>query len=605
MATILGLKLTGHDTGAALVANERIIAIAEERLCRVKHSPSIFPEKAILYCLQALKVSPESIDLIVIDQIGLRNILQMKKLFLEWQNSKQFLNARIEIINHHDAHAASVFFCSPFKESAILIYDGAGEQFINHYGVPVVETETLYYGSDNVFLEFQKTTHVRTSLGFLYTWGIGKLYSEISRNYLGFGSYNEGKMMGLAAYGDERILKQFPYDRWFYVSGNHVLCNPKIIFSRKKVSDRPSLNHGLLWKLKNIKNILRWKIAVILRYVVETLTPYAYRGGSQIIYDPLLFEPIKFLLPARTNELLPDHYYSSVAYAAQSVLEKVAIRWGSRVKTLSRSDNICIAGGVGLNIDANRNFLEKVGFKNIFVQPAASDTGIPLGCALYGAHMILKQPRFWEMKSASLGRTYGEQEILDATKKYKNQINITKSSSVTKEVARLIAEGNIIGWFHGGSEYGPRALGNRSILCDARNKDMKNILNNKVKHRELWRPFAASVLVERQSEWFELDYPSPFMLLDALVRKEKRKLVPSIVHVDNTCRIQAVSLEQNSQYYNLLLEFEKITGVPLVLNTSFNLGGEPIVETPEDALRTFLNTKMDYLVLEDYIVEKK
>ena len=209
------------------------------------------------------------------------------------------------------------------------------------------------------------------------------------------------------------------------------------------------------------------------------------------------------------------------------------------------------------------------------------------------------------MKSASLGKNYSHNEIINAIEKHRNSITIRKPDDVVKETARLIAGGNVVGWFHGGSEYGPRALGNRSILCDARNPEMKDTLNQKVKHREPWRPFAASVLEEYMPEWFDITHPSRFMLLSGHVHKEKRDKVPSIVHVDGTCRIQSVTQETNERYYLLLREFFKLTGIPLVLNTSFNLGGEPIVETPTDALNTFLSTQMDYLVLEEYVISKR
>ena len=217
----------------------------------------------------------------------------------------------------------------------------------------------------------------------------------------------------------------------------------------------------------------------------------------------------------------------------------------------------------------------------------------------------MKRPRFWEMKSASLGRLYTDVEIETALQKYSGTIVWRKSKEVCKETAQFIDKRKIVGWFHGGSEYGPRALGNRSILMDARGKDTKDILNNRVKHRESWRPFAASVLFENMTEWFEINEPSPFMLLAALVKKEKRDLIPSVVHVDGTCRIQSVTAESNARYYKLLIEFKKLAGVPLFLNTSFNLGGEPIIESPSDALSTFTRTEMDYLILEDYIVEKR
>lgn len=221
--------------------------------------------------------------------------------------------------------------------------------------------------------------------------------------------------------------------------------------------------------------------------------------------------------------------------------------------------------------------------------------------------IILKQPRNWVMRSASLGRTYANEEIDTALREKDVQIEWKVSSDITRDTAKLIKDGKIIGWFQGGSEYGPRALGNRSILCDASKKDMRDVLNARVKHREMWRPFATSILTEKLEEWFEIkpNFATRFMLLAAEIPESKRKLVPSIVHVDNTCRMQTLSKEDNGVYYDLVKEFEKLTGIPLVLNTSFNLGGEPIVETPRDALNTFLKTDMDFLVLENRVAWKR
>jgi carbamoyltransferase len=324
-----------------------------------------------------------------------------------------------------------------------------------------------------------------------------------------------------------------------------------------------------------------------------------------VALDPL-FPEIRLSRPPRDESTkLPDDYYSSVAYAVQHVLERVAMQGARLLCDATQSPNICIAGGCGLNIDANTKFLTEAGFKHIFIQPGASDTGIPLGCVLFGYHMILGLPRFWTMKSASLGRRYDESEIRSALEKHKDQLTVTKSKNISAETAKLIADGNIIGWFQGGGEYGPRALGNRSILCNAAVKDMKDVLNNRVKHRESWRPFAAAILRERMHEYFELEEESPFMLLVAPVKKEKQSEVPSIVHIDGTCRVQSVTREANGRYYDLIQEFANITGIPLILNTSFNLGGDPIVETPDDTIRCFLATHMDYLVLEDYLIQKR
>ncbi|MBI2055049.1 MAG: hypothetical protein HYT39_03045 [Candidatus Sungbacteria bacterium] len=600
---VLGLKIAGHDTGACLISDGKVIAIAEERLNRVKHSHNMFPVLAIPYCLEALGIKPEEVDLVVIDQIDTRKNAPMKQWLLE-HTGAAFSKARIEIINHHDAHAASAFFCSPFEEAAVLVYDGAGEKFENHLGVAATETETMYVGRGNRLYQIQKTTHLREGKIFPYTFGIGKLYSLISERYIGLGKYNEGKMMGLAPYGNDSILKQFPASHWYAEKYGHILCNPRITF--------PSRSYGARLKNKSLReiaevarNILRMKLRLVLRPMALKLLKVSGVAGERLT-EPHVFDEIRLPRPPREkSEKLPDDYYASVAYAAQKVLEEVAVSWGIKLRELTNIPNLCVAGGVGLNIDANKNFLDKAGFKKIFIQPGCSDTGVALGCALYGWHMILDRPRFWKMQNAALGRGYSEKEITEAISKVKDRVNAQKSPNVSAEAAKLMAEKKIIGWFQGGAEYGPRALGNRSILCDPRPEDAKDILNNRVKHREPWRPFAAAVLREKMSEWFELLEESPFMLLAALVVPEKRRLVPSIVHVDGTCRIQSVTKEANGRYYELINEFAKITGVPLILNTSFNLAGDPIIETPEDALGCFLATEMDYLVIENFIISKK
>lgn len=596
---ILGLKIKQHDTGAALISGNRVVAIAEERLNRIKHSRDMFPTLSIEYCLRAFGIRPEEVDMVVLDKVGSHHQRTPEEIFKQNRGGR-FTKARIEEINHHDAHAAAAFFCSPFREAGVLIVDGVGETIRDNLGALGTETETIYRGENNRLVPLQKTRHLREMLGFPYTIGIGKLYSFISDGYLNFGDYNEGKMMGLAPYGDNRILQKYPLERWFRIDEEgRVLCNPRIIFE--------GMNEAKGFRQKSHpRGFLLWLRNIMLRKMGYALFSAAYTKKSEpSLAEPVLFDEIRLCKPRRKNERLPEPYYAGVAYAAQKVLEEVMAALGMRTKEMTGVENLCLAGGVGLNIDANRRFLENVGFKNLFVQPAASDTGIALGCALWGAHQIAGLPRSWEMKSASLGKAYSEKDITDALEKYKDKVTARRAPEVPEEVARLIASGKIIGWFQGGSEYGPRALGNRSIIGDARNPEMANIINKKVKHREPWRPFAASVLAEKQSEWFELSHPSPFMLLAAPVVREKRNIVPSIVHIDGSCRIQSVTREQNASYYELLKAFEKETGVPLVLNTSFNDAGEPIVETPEDALRCFLNTEMDAVVLHDWIVEKK
>ena len=608
MKNILGVKAYGHENGVALLSGGRVIAIAEERLDRVKHS-SAFPSLSIDYCLKALDIKPDSIDLIAIERVKLKSDQQIKDLFREWDKDNCFASATIEVIGHHDAHAASAFFCSPYNEAAILIYDAVGDQYKNQFGVYVGETDTLYEGRDNNLHQIQKTTHQRSGHMFTHTFGVGKLYSRLCR-YINFKSGQEGKMLGRAAYGDDSLLKQFPSDKWYREYKNHVLCNAQFSGPKRKQvyaknTEQTSFLKKVFNKLRTVKNVLKWKFKTTIRFISNRTLSITYNEENNPFIEQDLFEKIRLPQPPRLDEKLPDKYYSSVAYLGQFILEEIAVNLGKKLKGITNSDNLCIAGGVGLNIDANMNFIKKVGFKNVFVQPAASDTGIALGCALYGKHVVLGESDKWEMKSASLGREYSEDEIISSIKQYNDEIVSKKSDNICKKTAELLKDGNIVGWFQGGAEYGPRALGNRSILCDARDPAMKDTLNKKVKHREMWRPFATSIMLEHISKWFDIKEASPFMLFAANVRPEKKAQIPSVLHVDDTSRLQSITKKDNDRYYNLINEFFKLTSVPIVLNTSFNLAGEPIVETPSDALKCFLSTNMDYLVLGDYLIQKR
>lgn len=595
MSKVLGLKIVGHDTGAAICVDGKVVAIAEERLTRVKHSFNKFPRLSINYCLDAFSVTPSEIDLVVIDQAGLGGGQALKKTFAS-ETGTLFTNAKVEIINHHDAHAASAFFASPFAEAAILVYDGSGERMLTHLGVYATETETLYRGFGNKLEIIQKTTHARTGQWFPYTFGVGKLYSFLSNDYLGFGPYNQGKMMGLAPYGDLSLLDTIPAERWFRDVKGHVVCNAQFL-----VPSRPP--KSVVSKIICIVTAVTQVAARRFRRTCERVTRFLSHG---LYRRPTLFAPIQLPKPARkTDDVLPDQYYASVARAGQHILEQIGILWGNRLRRLTDSKNLCVAGGLGLNIDANRNFVDVVGFENLFVQPGASDAGIPLGCALWGCHMILGEQRAFQMAHAYLGRSYSGKQIMRALETYTEKISYAQTPDVAAKAAQLLSEGAILGWFEGGSEYGPRALGHRSILADARRPDAKNILNARVKHREPWRPFGCSVKKSSVHEYFDLGVDSPFMLLAGRARRGIRDIIPSVVHVDNTSRIQTVTEEINGRFFALIHEFQKITGVPVILNTSFNLAGEPIVETPEDALETFLRSKMDYLVIEDVLIVKK
>ena len=602
---VLGLKVNYHDTGAALISKGRVVAISEERLNRVKHSLDMFPTLSIDYCLETLGIKAEDVDLIVMDQLYARDEVKTEDIFRHWPGAARFSKARIEVINHYDAHAASAFFSSPFEEAAVLVYDGNGEAYRDNRGHAAAETDAFFRGSGNTLSFIRRTTHAFDSREkgrerWPITWGVGWLYAYLSNEYCNLGVFNEGKLMGLAAYGDDRLLKQFPREQWCAEYMGDVVCNAHVYPGSQSAAAQVTRNRSKLlpaigFKLRSYQSGIKRRLRALARKV----------DGS--FRDPHIFPAIYLPQPKRKDEKLPDEHYASVAYLAQHVFEYGAALLGKKLKAATGSENLCVAGGCGLNIDANSRFLseEGGGFKKIFVQPAASDSGIPLGAALYGYHVIGKMPRDWEMTSAALGRPYTEKEIIDAIEKFSDKVIARKSADVCAETAKLLADGNIIGWFHGGSEYGPRALGNRSILCDARRADAKDILNERVKHRELWRPFAASVLQDKMHELFDIKVPSPFMLLTANVLKEKQSVIPSLVHKDGTCRIQSVTTHSNKKYHDLLKAYDALTGVPAILNTSYNLGGDPIIESPQDALDTFTRTNIDYLILEDYVVMKR
>jgi carbamoyltransferase len=299
-------------------------------------------------------------------------------------------------------------------------------------------------------------------------------------------------------------------------------------------------------------------------------------------------------------------HWKDLAWQVQDDTERVLLARAAWLRETTGAKNLCIAGGVALNCVANGRIAREAGFENVWIQPAAGDDGIAIGCAYYGHLAIQRKPRSFVMTHAYLGAPYGNSEVEAATDRRLVRLATrrTRSSDICADTARVLAEGHVVGWFQGRSEFGPRALGNRSILADPRNADMKAILNSRVKHRQAFRPFAPIVLAERASEIFEGDEPSPYMLLAKRVRAEWKDRVPAIVHVDGTARVQTVDAETNEILYRLLEAFDAITGVPVLLNTSFNVKGEPIVETPRDAMACFLETGIDYLVLHDTLIGK-
>ncbi|MEU3861693.1 carbamoyltransferase C-terminal domain-containing protein [Streptomyces sp. NPDC028722] len=550
----LGLGGSNHDFSACLVENgEIVVGIEEERLTRRKYAVNVnsLANQCWRYCLTTRGVRLGEVEAIVADDTLLPSCYFP-------------FRSRMTLIRHHMAHAASAFYPSPFPEAAVLVVDGAGSLFEGHG----VETMTMSVGTGTEITEISKVYGTNWSTDGLreakvYQAGdsdhsLGFMYKAVSRA-IGFSLYEEGswyltedgKTMGLAPYGTDRYRAEF---------------------------------HRYLDLLPEGRFQLHLKSGGLLHIVEHALD--GLEGDERF---------------ARGADL---------AWAAQDLLETAvlhAAHWLHRETGLSR---LCLAGGVVLNSVANGKILRNTPFTDVFAQPAAGDNGCAVGCAYYGCHVLGEQPRPRGPKAPRtaprpqrhtyLGRSYSTEEIqtaLDAS-----GLPHRRVARPARLAAGLLPRGALIGWFTGGSEFGPRALGHRSILADPRRAEMKDILNRKVKHREAFRPFAPAVLAHRASEYFELDIESPYMLLVAPVRDDKRQEVPAITHVDGTARVQTLTPEANGAFYELVERFGELTSVPVVLNTSFNDRGEPIVETPEQALAFFGPSRLDYLFLEDFVV---
>tara|TARA_Y100000389_G_C17459312_1_gene520481 strand:- start:250 stop:2481 length:2232 start_codon:yes stop_codon:yes gene_type:complete len=535
------------DSGASLVrVNSKTkkidyVCISEERLIRKKH-PYTFPINSIKYCL---------------DYFGLKDLKKINYIISDWIKIKKwhrsgpsynysefdyfkekfkFDTKKIIQIDHHLAHAASVYYTSKFKESSILIVDGIGSD---------LETTSFFKG------EGKKIKLIKKYREF----GIGTAYGSVTNHILNLGTGGEGKTMGLAPYG-------IKYK-------NQIKIKPKF--------DGIKTDFSAFMK--------RNPLSDVLNQLNENLRP----------------DPIKVEHKFCKNKDYLNKYFAGVAFDIQNIAEKTMIHLGKELHKSVKSNNICLAGGVALNSVANKKLLDNSKFKNIFVFPACSDAGISFGAALWGAFNLMKgiNRNNLSFDDAYTGRNYSNDEVKNLLKKF----NISYSKKDNYKIAQYIADRKIIGRCSGRSEYGPRALGNRSILADARSSKMRDYLNLRVKHREVFRPFAPVILEEKNKEYFDLKQSSPFMLLVA--KSHKASLIPSAIHVDKTARVQTINKNQNKDLYDLIKSFSKITNVPVILNTSFNDAGEPIVETPLDAIICFFKTKLDYLIINDFIIDRK
>lgn len=569
---VLGLNTYDHDVSACLLRDGAIaFAIAKERITRAKHASGFYRE-VIDYCLEAEGITLDDVDLIVrncyilpvpemeerlvyFDAPGFlpefeRGEAAKHPLYLSHQD-------KVVTISHHLAHAYSAFAVSPFEDGVVMIVDGVGSYRsdviepvpASDTATPLARESESYYKFSGTSLECLKKVWMEPDRGFLsdefYNMpGLGALYSRAS-TYI-FGDWNKcGELMGLAPYGR-----------------------------------RDQVKHLLELSADGKLHVPHW--------TAEFKQPYVFDGASNWERSPSM------------------RHWEDLAWRTQDDTENVLLARARWLRETTGAKNLCMAGGVALNCVANGRVAREAGFDNVWIQPAAGDDGIAIGCAYYGWLEVLKQRRGFVMDHSYVGKPYTEKDVATELQKFlvRIQVEAKRSENVCRDTAKLLADQKVIGWFQDRSEFGPRALGNRSLIADPRKPEMKDILNSRVKHRQAFRPFAPIVLAERMKEIFEGDEDSPFMLIAKPVRPEWRDKIPAIVHVDGTARVQTVREATNPMLYRLLKEFEALTGVPVLINTSFNIKGEPIVETPEDAVNCFLTTGIDHLVIHDTIVSK-
>ena len=590
---VLGISCYYHDAAAALLRDGQLVAAAEEeRFSRKKHDYD-FPQMAIDFCLESGGIQGREVDYVAFfekpfrkfDRIlmtALQTYPKSYKVFREsmitWMIDKLWVASKISsqlgipkdrilFCEHHLSHAASAFLCSPFEEAAILTVDGVGEWVTGTWGV----------GKGNQ-IDLRKQ--------MMFPHSLGLLYSAFTA-FLGF-EVNEGeyKVMGMAPYGKPRYVDKV----WKLIrqdaDGSFSLDMDYFCFHRSTDKTFNGRFTQLFGEPRPPK---------MLFFTEESGFP-TYFG------DP----------PSNFNELCRlNQHYADIAASIQRVTEEVLLGMARAIKKETGQKRLCIAGGVGLNSVANSRILRETGFEELFVQPAAGDGGGALGAALWADNMLLGNPRRFRMDHAYWGKAYGPGEVRDflETNHIPYQYIEDDDRLLDMTVDRL-QNGKVIGWFQDRFEWGPRALGNRSIIADPRNPHMKDIVNTKIKFREPYRPFAPSVLAECAEKYFDLPraaqhYPARYMLYVVPVRECKQSSLPAITHVDGTGRLQTVFRQTNPRYYGLIERFAQATGMPAVLNTSFNLKGEPVVNTPANAFNTYTKSEMDMLVLGNFVVEKQ
>jgi carbamoyltransferase len=573
---ILGLNAYHGNASAALFRDgELLAAVEEERLNRVKYAAG-FPALAVRSCLEQAGIGLGEVDHVAVPRdpwarLGTKLWHALKLPGFAMDRARAHvrftglaeelaeagriplgrLRARFHRVEHHRAHAASSFFLSPFREAAVLSADGLGDFGSALWGTG--RGEKLSAGGSVAFPH---------SLGLFYT---------AITQYLGFWKFgDEFKVMGLAAYGEPAYLDEF---RKIIRGGN-----------------------GLAFRL-DLDYFLHHRRGCEMTWRDAGRTPELGRLFSGFLEERLG--------PARGPEEPVGKRHRDLAASLQARLEEVLMGMLGSLQKETRQKNLCLAGGVAFNCVANGKIPDSTPFEKIYVHPAAGDAGLAVGAAAYVYHHRLGRPRRFVMDHAYWGPSFGPERIRRAFGSADTPCSsVNDENRLCKETARALASGKIVGWFQGRMEWGPRALGNRSILADPRRVGMKDVLNARVKHRETFRPFAPSVLAEAVPDFFERSHPSPFMNMAYGVLPEKRGVIPAPTHVDGTARLQTVEKRANPRYWKLIKAFQEETGVPALLNTSFN-DNEPIVCTPEEAVDCFQRTQMDVLVMGDFTAEKK
>ncbi|MGH9743867.1 MAG: carbamoyltransferase family protein [Candidatus Acidiferrum sp.] len=575
---ILGINAYHGNASAAIVCDGRLVAaVEEERFNRVKYAAG-FPAQAIRYCLREAGLELKDIDHVAVPRnpyarLGTKLFYALRMPSFARERMKVLakftgipdalaqvfdadpgkIAAKFHRVEHHQAHLASAFFVSPFERAALLSADGLGDF-----------ASTMWGSGDG--------SRMKIDGAIAFPHSLGLFYSAVTQ-YLGFLKFgDEYKVMGLAAYGEAEQLEAL----------------------RDIVrADGNGFRLGLDY-------FTHHRTGPEMSWAEADKTPSLGKMFSEAME--------KKLGPKRNPEEPLEQRHRNLAAALQARLEEVYLGMLRQLAERTGLKAVCLAGGVAFNCVANGKIFDKTSFEQVYVQPAAGDAGLAVGAAFYVWHQILGKPRTFSMDHAYWGPGYTLQEIrnaIDANGLARNgyRVEHLAETDLMQRTAAIIADGKILGWFQGRAEWGPRALGNRSIVADPRRPEMKEILNKRIKHREIFRPFAPSILAESAGEWFEKSHPSPFMTLAYSVRSEKREKIPAPTHVDGTGRLQTVTREANPRYWSLIKAFEQLTGVPVVLNTSFN-DNEPIVCSPAEALDCFQRTQMDALVLGDFLISR-